>query len=54
MSVIEIFDYPHTVAADEIDELGHANNVAFVAWMQHRRGLGSYRGIVMLKHNLRG
>jgi acyl-CoA thioester hydrolase len=28
------FDYPHTVTADEIDELGHANNVAFVAWMQ--------------------
>jgi acyl-CoA thioester hydrolase len=32
--MIETFDYPHTVAADEIDELGHANNVAYVAWMQ--------------------
>ncbi len=32
--MIEIFEYPHTVTADEIDELGHANNVAFVAWMQ--------------------
>jgi acyl-CoA thioester hydrolase len=30
----EVFEYPHTVAADEIDQLGHANNVAFVAWMQ--------------------
>jgi acyl-CoA thioester hydrolase len=29
-----IFQYPHTVADDEIDELGHANNVVFVAWMQ--------------------
>jgi len=32
--MIGIFDYRHTVAADEIDELGHANNVAYVAWMQ--------------------
>jgi acyl-CoA thioester hydrolase len=30
----EIFEYLHTVAADEIDELGHANNVAYVAWLQ--------------------
>jgi acyl-CoA thioester hydrolase len=30
----EIFDYPHTVADDEIDEQGHANNVVYVAWMQ--------------------
>ena len=30
----EVFEYPHTVTADEIDGLGHANNVAFVAWMQ--------------------
>jgi acyl-CoA thioester hydrolase len=28
------FDYPHTVADDEIDEQGHANNVVYVAWMQ--------------------
>jgi acyl-CoA thioester hydrolase len=30
----EVFEYPHTVTAEEIDGLGHANNVAFVAWMQ--------------------
>jgi acyl-CoA thioester hydrolase len=30
----EVFHYPHTVAADEIDEQGHANNVVYVAWMQ--------------------
>ena len=29
-----IFEYPHAVAADEIDQQGHANNVVFVAWMQ--------------------
>jgi len=28
------FEHPHVVAADEIDEQGHANNVAYVAWMQ--------------------
>jgi acyl-CoA thioester hydrolase len=30
----EIFEYRHTVRHDEIDGLGHANNVAFVDWMQ--------------------
>jgi acyl-CoA thioester hydrolase len=29
-----IYDYPHTVTADEIDQLGHANNVAYVEWLQ--------------------
>jgi acyl-CoA thioester hydrolase len=29
-----IFEYLHTVADDEIDELGHANNVAYVGWFQ--------------------
>ncbi len=29
-----VFDYPHTVLPEEIDALGHANNVAYVAWMQ--------------------
>jgi acyl-CoA thioester hydrolase len=28
------FPYQHTVAPSEIDGQGHANNVAFVAWMQ--------------------
>ena len=30
----EIFEYLHTVADGEIDALGHANNVAYVEWMQ--------------------
>ena len=29
-----IFEYHHTVCADEIDALGHANNVCYVRWMQ--------------------
>ncbi len=29
-----IFEYHHTVADDEIDGLGHANNVCYVRWMQ--------------------
>ena len=32
--MIELFEYPHTVGADEIDEQGRANNVVYVAWMQ--------------------
>jgi acyl-CoA thioester hydrolase len=32
--MIEVFEYPHTVSGDEIDEQGHANNVAYVAWLQ--------------------
>ncbi len=30
----ELYEHFHTVAADEIDEQGHANNVVYVAWMQ--------------------
>jgi acyl-CoA thioester hydrolase len=30
----DVFEYLHTVANDEIDEQGHANNVVYVAWMQ--------------------
>ncbi len=30
----DIFEYHHTVADAEIDSLGHANNVAYVDWMQ--------------------
>ncbi len=30
----EIFEYFHTVCDDEIDALGHANNVAYVEWLQ--------------------
>ncbi|MBW3543015.1 MAG: acyl-CoA thioesterase [Planctomycetes bacterium] len=29
-----VFEFEHTVAAEEIDDHGHANNVCFVAWMQ--------------------
>jgi acyl-CoA thioester hydrolase len=30
----DIFEFHHTIADDEIDSLGHANNVAYVDWMQ--------------------
>ena len=30
----EIYDHHHTVGVEEIDDQGHANNVAYVAWMQ--------------------
>ena len=30
----EIYFHSHTVEPAEIDELGHANNVAYVAWLQ--------------------
>ena len=30
----QIYEYRHTVDDDEIDGLGHANNVAYVDWMQ--------------------
>ncbi len=30
----DIYLHEHTVDADEIDPLGHANNVSFVQWMQ--------------------
>jgi len=29
-----IFDHHHRVRADEIDFLGHANNLRYLAWMQ--------------------
>ncbi len=29
-----IFDYLHTVADDEIDGLGHVNNLVYLKWMQ--------------------
>ena len=32
--MIEVYAHPHTVGDDEIDGQGHANNVAYVAWMQ--------------------
>ena len=32
--MLEIYEYRHTVRDDEIDGLGHANNGAYVDWMQ--------------------
>jgi len=29
------FEYPHTVVAEDIDQLGHAGNYHYVKWMQH-------------------
>jgi len=29
-----IFDYVHTATSDEIDGLGHVNNLAYLKWMQ--------------------
>jgi acyl-CoA thioester hydrolase len=29
-----VFEYLHAVADDEIDQQGHANNVAFMEWLQ--------------------
>ena len=29
-----VFEYRHTVRQDEIDPLGHANNVVYLEWMQ--------------------
>ena len=29
-----IYEYPHTVAAAEIDELGHASNLVYLQWTQ--------------------
>jgi acyl-CoA thioester hydrolase len=30
-----IFEFPHTVSAADIDELGHAGNFHYVKWMQY-------------------
>ncbi len=30
----EIYRYRHTISPDEVDVLGHANNVCYVAWLQ--------------------
>jgi len=32
-SMLSFYEHEHTVGADEIDSLGHANNVAYVEWM---------------------
>lgn len=30
----EIYQYRHTILPNEVDVLGHANNVCYVAWLQ--------------------
>jgi len=30
----EVFEHCHTVREDEVDSLGHANNVSYVQWLQ--------------------
>ena len=30
----KVYEHHHTVTAKEIDQLGHANNIAYVRWMQ--------------------
>lgn len=31
---LEIFELPRTIAPDDIDELGHVNNVVYLRWVQ--------------------
>ncbi len=31
---IPVFEYPHTVVPEDIDELGHAGNFHYIKWMQ--------------------
>lgn len=62
----EVFIHRHTVRPDEIDALGHANNVCYIQWMQdaalaHSAALGwpaeRYRatgcGWVVREHGIR-
>jgi acyl-CoA thioester hydrolase len=34
MNVCALFDYPHTVTREDIDELGHAGNFHYIKWTQ--------------------
>lgn len=31
--MIDVFAWTHRVGADEVDELGHANNIVYLRWM---------------------
>lgn len=33
--MLDFYDYPHTVVAEDIDDLGHAGNFHYVRWLQH-------------------
>lgn len=35
MNISVYYDYPHTVTAEDIDQMGHAGNFHYVKWMQH-------------------
>src|SRR5210317_682274 len=32
--MITVFEYPHVVTSEEIDELDHAGNIHYIRWMQ--------------------
>jgi acyl-CoA thioester hydrolase len=34
MSAPDVFELPRTIAPDDIDELGHVNNVVYLRWVQ--------------------
>ena len=33
-SIVDVYHHQHTVEPAEIDDLGHANNVVYIGWMQ--------------------
>jgi acyl-CoA thioester hydrolase len=33
--MVAVFEYPHTVSSEDIDDLGHAGNYHYVRWLQH-------------------
>lgn len=33
--MVAVFEYPHVVSGEDIDNLGHAGNYHYVRWMQH-------------------
>lgn len=35
MNISVYHDHPHTVTAEDIDQMGHAGNFHYVKWMQH-------------------
>jgi len=53
--MIARFEYPHTVTAEDIDELGHAGNFHYIKWMQHAAvAHSSANGWPAEKYNLLG
>lgn len=33
--MVAVFEFPHVVSGEDIDNLGHAGNYHYVRWMQH-------------------